>query len=209
AGSGRRRPGRPAPPRAPLPPIWRSSAGSIALPPPARRRYSSRLSPLASACRRKMFPAYTCSSPRARATSSATVVLPLPGSPEIVTSTDSLDVLHLLAQLFHLAFRFEHPRARLHVGRLGAGRVELAEDLLQQELDLFPGRCAPAQRRRERREMALQTHQLLGHVAAVRERSQLLCQARLIDPATHPEPGDAILHPLPQRSLELRQAVAD
>src|SRR5437763_15622523 len=82
-------------------------------------------------------------------------------------SPGSLHVLHLLPELLELALRREHEVRDHQVPRLGARRVELAVDLLDEEVDPLADRPPLAARRREGGEVALEPHQLLGDVTAL------------------------------------------
>src|SRR5439155_20962538 len=77
----------------------------------------------------------------------------------------SLHVLYLLAELLELPLRRQHEVRDHQVPRLGTRRVELAVHLLDQEVDPLADRSALPERRRERGEVALESHQLLGDVA--------------------------------------------
>src|SRR5690242_20359494 len=68
----------------------------------------------------------------------------------------SLHVLDLLAQPLHLRLRSEDEVRDAALARLRSGRVELAVDLLEEELDPLPERTALPQRRRQRREVTLE-----------------------------------------------------
>src|SRR5438093_1148572 len=113
----------------------------------------------------------------------------------------SLDVLHLLAELLHLRLLAEHQVRDLAVTRLGAGGIELALDLLEQELDPLADRAALAERRGERAQVRFEAYQLLGHVAPVGEHGDLLGHPAAIElGAAHAGA------PPPRRRLPARRA---
>src|SRR5213079_561686 len=75
----------------------------------------------------------------------------------------SLDVLHLLAELLHLRLLAEHQVRDLAVTRLGAGGIELALELLEQELDPLADRAALAERRSEEHTSELQSPVVISY----------------------------------------------
>src|SRR5438132_1343088 len=103
-----------------------------------------------------------------------------------VLALASLDVLHLLAELLHLRLLTEHQVRDLAVTRLGAGGIELALDLLEQELDPLADRAALAERRGERAQVRFEAYQLLGHVAPVGEHGDLLAHPAATEPGAAP-----------------------
>src|SRR5262245_12190356 len=75
------------------------------------------------------------------------VLLPEPDGPETTSIVPCpaialLDVLHLLAQALDVGLGVDHPVGHGRVGALGTDRVDLAEDLLDEEVELAPD--APA-----------------------------------------------------------------
>src|SRR5205807_691538 len=73
-----------------------------------------------------------------------------------------LYVLHLLPQLLAERLRLEHGADHLGVAALGAQGVELAEDLLGQEIEPLAGRPGGRRDRREVRQVRAQAVDLLA-----------------------------------------------
>src|SRR5688572_4219952 len=97
----------------------------------------------------------------------AKVVFPLPAGPTRQKSIPrrfitSLDVLYLLAELFHLDLGVHHQRLHRGVLRLRRDGIELAAELLDQEIELAA--VGGIQKGLlELLEVTLQPNQLLGH----------------------------------------------
>src|SRR5262249_28603411 len=92
---------------------------------------------------------------------------------------------------------------------LRARRVQLALDLLQEELDALADGAGRAQRRRERDEVAVEPHELLRHVAALGERHDLLRQPLWVEVGRAGEPADALAHLRIERIAHGGQPCAD
>src|SRR5256885_15433778 len=72
------------------------------------------------------------------------VVFPAPEGPETMKRVPSgwklLDILHLFADPLDLGFQFYNDGSQRRGARLRAHRVDLAQHLLRQEVELLPGR---------------------------------------------------------------------
>src|SRR5437016_1718743 len=126
-----------------------------------------------------------------------------------VLALASLDVLHLLAELLHLRLLAEHQVRDLAVTRLGAGGIELALELLEQELDPLADRAALAERRGERAQVRFEAYQLLGHVAPLGEHGDLLGHPAAIELGAAHQAHQALLDLAAQRGQGARQPAAD
>src|SRR5260370_764983 len=82
-------------------------------------------------------------SSRARA-ASIRVVFPAPEGPETMNNVPSgwklLDILYLLADALDLGFQFYNEASDVRRARLRPHRVDLAQHLLRDEVELLPGR---------------------------------------------------------------------
>jgi len=90
-------------------------------------------------------------------------------------------VLCLLADLFQFRLEADDDVADRGGIRLGADRVDLAVHLLHQEIQLAPHRFLQAQGLVELGKVAVETHQLLGDVAAVGEERDLAQHPLVVD----------------------------
>src|SRR5258705_5637452 len=121
------------------------------------------------------------------------VVLPAPEGAETMKRIPSLvrratsmalfDVLDLLADLLHLALGVDRELRQPEVARLGGHGVDLAADLLEQELDLLADRLVGRAEVAKAGEMALQPHDLLGDVALLGLKGGFLQEPALVDRA--------------------------
>src|SRR6266508_1600576 len=98
----------------------------------------------------------------------ASVVLPAPEGADRMRSSpgarSSFDILHLLAQPLDLRLRRHHDRGDLGALRLRADGVHLAVHLLDEEVELAPGRLGALEQRPRLGEVAPQAGDLLGDV---------------------------------------------
>src|SRR5918995_1646158 len=92
-----------------------------------------------------------------------------------------LKILNLLANLLQGGLGSERRLAHLEIIGLGADRVHLAIQLLQQEVELAPERAALVEQQRELRQMRAQSGELLGDVGLVRPDGRFREQARVVD----------------------------
>src|SRR5262249_41799368 len=120
------------------------------------------------------------------------VVLPAPDGDETMARTPRRDirlilfhVLDLLAHLLELGLGADDQIDDLGRGGFGAHRVELAAELLDEEVEATPDAAALLRRRRDQRahlgQMALRAHDLLGDVELVGEDRDLLRDPRRIE----------------------------
>src|SRR5688572_10111670 len=92
-----------------------------------------------------------------------------------------LKILNLLADLLQRGLGPERRLAHLEIVRLGADCIDLAVQLLQQEVELAAERTALVEQERELRQMRAQARELLGDVGLVRPDGCLREQARVVD----------------------------
>src|SRR5215213_1327759 len=92
-----------------------------------------------------------------------------------------LHVLHLFPDLLTQHLGIEHGAGHFGIAALGAEGVELAEDLLGQEVEALAGRAGLAGHGAEVFEVRAQAVDLFADVAAVDEERRLLGHAALVD----------------------------
>src|SRR5262245_46274483 len=131
----------------------------------------------------------------------------------MLSSARLLNVLHLLAHALELRLQLHHPVRDRRVAALRPDRIHLAQELLEQELELAPHR--PTRPRRveqvsELIEVTAQAHDLFGDVHAVGRDRDLLVQARLVEqPRLRLELARALAQPLAHRLLDQPGALLD
>src|SRR4051794_33519085 len=94
------------------------------------------------------------------------VVFPAPEGPETMKRVPSgwklLDILHLFADPLDLGFQFYNDGPQRRGARLRAHRVDLAQHLLRQEIELLPGRLFLLDHPRDLLDVVRQPRDLLG-----------------------------------------------
>jgi ABC-type glycerol-3-phosphate transport system substrate-binding protein len=112
-----------------------------------------------------------------------------------VASRSLLDVLDLLAHLLERGLGADDRGADLGGGRLGADRVELAADLLDEEVEPPADRTVAFDQRTRLVEVAGEPDQLLRDVGAIGEDRDLLRDPRVVDPVFVDQPLHAVVQP--------------
>lgn len=110
-------------------------------------------------------------------------------------AASSLDVLDLLADLLESGLGADDRGPDLGGGRLGADRVELAADLLDQEVEPPADRAIAVDQRARLVEVAGEPDQLLGDVRAIGEQRDLLGDPRIADAVVVDQPLHAVVQP--------------
>src|SRR5436309_5802659 len=124
-------------------------------------------------------------------------------------TSGSLHVLDLLAELLELALRGKDEVGDREVARLGARRVELAVDLLHEEVDPLADGPLLAWCAVQRGEVALEPAELLGDVAAFGEHRDLVRDPVRVELLAADEPHEPLLDLTTEGGERLRQAAAD
>src|SRR4029450_9722056 len=132
---------------------------------------------------------------------SATTTLPCPTFTRCVTDplppfARLFTVLRLLPHLLDDPLGGERRLTELEVVGLRPDRVDLAIQLLDQEVERTAGRAALVEERRELGEVRGQPRQLLAHVGLLGPDRHLGHEAPLIDDGLAEEPGDPLAKPL-------------
>src|ERR1043165_4235996 len=108
------------------------------------------------------------------------VVFPAPEGPETMKRVPSgwklLDILYLLADPLGLGFQFYNDGSERRRARLRAHRVDLAQHLRRQEIELLPRRLFPLDRLRDLLDVVRQPRDLLGDIAALGHHPHFLRQ---------------------------------
>src|SRR5436189_560536 len=113
------------------------------------------------------------------------VVFPAPEGPETMKRVPSgwklLDILYLFADPLDLGFQFYNDGSQHRGARLRAHRVDLAQHLLREEVELLAGRLLAADGLLDLLDVMGQPRQLLGDVALLHHEHYFLGDAVLVD----------------------------
>src|SRR4051812_29974917 len=100
-------------------------------------------------------------------------------------TTASFHVLDLLAHLLEHGLCLDDGRGDLRERRLAPDRVELAPDLLNEEVEAAAARRCSRDQRARLLEVTLEPDELLADVRALREHGELAREQPWIEPAEH------------------------
>src|SRR5262245_55411634 len=113
------------------------------------------------------------------------VVFPAPEGPDTMNKVPSgwklLDILHLLAYALDFGLQFYNEGPEHRGARLGAHRVDLAQHLLREEIEVLAGGLLASDGLLDLVDVMRQPRQLLGDVALFDHQDHFLRDAVLVD----------------------------